>query len=759
MRYSLFFALLLLQFSSYAQEKQATNLFERGQYSKAARLYEEALEKDSTSMLAINNLAHCYRAEKRYADAERMFRKTLSFSEPFSLNRYHHAEMHFLLGNFEQAEQLLQEFLFVEPDNVAAKRLLENCGIVNQWHDSDLFKVVSLRSINSPFADFSPVVFKNGLVFTTERKHDAGDAEFAIEDKPFLSIYQADFSNATKTSFWEPRVFSKKLDSPFHEGPACFNKKENKIYFTQVQQDNSKVKTVPMKIVVSELESEKWSKPKSFELNSNEYSVGHPALAEAEDFMIFSSDMPGGSGGMDLYITKKEGASWLQPKNLGETVNSDGDEVFPTIFNNYLYFSSNGLPGFGGLDLFVIHLDSLFSEPKNLLKPINSAWDDLSITFLTEQKAFFSSDRPTGMGRDDIYGLVKKALENEHRQLSGLLEYRNQPAAFATISLKDNVGAELQKITTDDKGKFAFEYVKSQNEYELDIGLNDPEKNKEFEIFLLNSSDEKVQRISAGTDGRFVFELLQPDDHNNLPLLDIQDQSLLALEIRGQVYENEPGDYQQRVEILLLDKAGKIISRSFTDIDGQFLFSNIFPDDQYIFRLAAENPHLKIVLVDMYGNILQTIVRTGDDFVYTRLSPDDETISLINEHDVSIKVKLNQNFSIPHIYYDFDKWDLNPQAKYQLTKLITILQKNPHIKVEVVSHTDSRASNDYNLSLSRKRADAVVAFIRAAGINSSHISGNGMGESKLVNHCINEVDCTEEEHAQNRRTEFTISAK
>jgi outer membrane protein OmpA-like peptidoglycan-associated protein len=424
-----------------------------------------------------------------------------------------------------------------------------------------------------------------------------------------------------------------------------------------------------------------------------------------------------------------------------------------------LYFSSNGLPGYGGLDLFVIHLDSLFSQPKNLLKPINSAWDDLSITYLNEQKAFFSSDRPGGMGRDDIYGLERKALDNEHRLLSGLLEYRNQPAAYATILLKDIAGEELQKITTDEQGKFAFEYLKSQREYELDIGLTDPEKTKEFEVYLLNSKEEKVQRISAGTDGRFVFELLRPDDHDNLPLLDIQDQSLLSLEIRGQVYENEPGDYQQRVEILLMDKSGKIISRSFTDIDGQFIFTNIFPDDQYIFRLAAENPNLKIVLVDIYGNILQTIVRTGDDFVYTRLSPDDETISLINENDVTIRVKLNQNFTIPHIYYDFDKWELNPQAKHQLVKLITILEKNPHIKVQVVSHTDSRASNEYNLSLSKKRADTVVAFIRAAGISSNRISGRGMGESKLVNHCENDVECTEEEHAQNRRTEFTIQVK
>jgi len=363
------------------------------------------------------------------------------------------------------------------------------------------------------------------------------------------------------------------------------------------------------------------------------------------------------------------------------------------------------------------------------------------------------------MGRDDIYGLERKVVEDEHRVLSGLLEFREQPAANATISLLDVNGDELQRTVTSEDGIFLFEYLKGESVYRLDLGTNNPDQLSDFDVYLLNSNQQKVKKIGQSESGAFVFELLKPDDHDNLPLLEMEDRSLLAIDIKGQVFENKPGDFLDRVEIVLMDNNGKIISRTFTDIDGQFIFSNIFPDDQYIFRLAIDNPNLKIVIRDMYGNVLQTIVRTGDDFVYTRLSPDDETISLMNEFDVEIKVKLNENIIIPNIYYEFDRWELNETAKFQLNKLVLILQKNPHIKIRVISHTDSRASEEYNQNLSTKRANSVVQFIRSAGIDSNRISGIGMGEKELVNGCGDDVDCPETEHAQNRRTEFEISTR
>jgi outer membrane protein OmpA-like peptidoglycan-associated protein/tetratricopeptide (TPR) repeat protein len=759
-KYKILIIWLFAGVSAFAQEKKATRYFEQGYFSRAARLYEEVLQKDSTDRLAINNLAHCYRAEKKYRMAEVMFRKTLSFSEPFSLNRFHHAEMVYLLGDYARAEQLFQEFLFVMPNHKEAQRLIQACEEVSFLALNQHFEVVTLRSINSPFADFSPVIFKNGLVFTTERKHDSGEEEFAIEDKPFLSIYHSEFSNSQKTSFWQPKLFSAKLNTTFHDGPACFTGSGNKVYFTRVQPGNGNGQMLhQMQIFISEAQGEKWSNPVACPLNNKQYGVGHPAIEPNEKFIIFSSNMAGGEGGMDLYISYNQSNSWSEPHNLGPAVNTPGDEVFPTLYNNSLYFSSSGLPGFGGLDLFVIHLDSLQTKPRNLLKPVNSAWDDLSITFLNEHKAYFSSDRPGGMGRDDIYGLERKVASDEHRAISGLLEYREKPAANATVSLLDANGKELQRAVTSENGIFLFEYLKSESAYRLDLGVKDEGQLRDFNVFLLNSNQQKVKKIVPNNSGNFVFELLKPDDHDNLPLLDMEDRSLLAIDIKGQVYESNPGDFMERVEIVLIDNNGKIISRTFTDIDGQFIFSNIFPDDQYIFRLAIDNPNLKIVIRDMYGNILQTIVRTGDDFVYTRLTPDDETISLMNEYDVEIKVKMNENIIIPNIYYDFDRWELNEVAKFQLNKLVLILKKNPHIKIRVISHTDSRASELYNQNLSSKRANTVVDFIRGAGIDANRITGIGMGEQKLVNGCKDEIDCLEVEHAQNRRTEFEISTR
>jgi outer membrane protein OmpA-like peptidoglycan-associated protein len=747
---------LFLSAFCFGQEKKATRYFEKGYFSRAGRLYEEVLQSDSSNRLAINNLAHCYRNEKRYEDAQKMFKKTLAFSEPVSPNRYHYAETFFLLGDYSASSQLLYDYLLAVPEDKDASRLLVNCEIVSNYEDDLRFELVKLRSINSPYADFSPVVFKNGIVFTTERKQETSEAEFAIEDKPFLSIYYSPFSNARKTSFWEAKLFSSKLNTPYHDGPVCFNEAQNRVYFTRVEKESGSALLNQMKIFVAEVEGDKWVNPKPFELNNNDYGIGHPAVSKEEDYLIFSSNMPGGEGGMDLYITKKKDGNWEVPKNLGSTVNTSGDEVFPTLYNGFLYFSSNGHPGFGGLDLFVVHLDSLHKTPENLRKPINSAWDDLSLTFLSENKAFYSSDRPGGMGKDDIYGLERSASENEYRTLSGILEYRQKPAPNTSIALLDEDGIELQRTTTNELGGFDFEYLKSATTYQFDLGMTNKEQLKDFDVYLVNSKNQKVKQVMPNELGDFVFELLKPDDHDNLPLLEVEDRSLLAIDIKGQVYESEPGDFMERVEIVLYDKEGNVISRTYTDIDGQFIFSNIFPDDQYIFRLANDNPNLTIVILDLYGNVIQTIVRTGNDFVYTRLSPDDETISLINEHDVTMKVKLNQNVVIPNIYYEFDKWELNETAKAQLRKLVLILEKNPRINVQVESHTDSRATEAYNLTLSSKRANSVVDFIKTNGIEGSRISGVGLGEKHLVNKCIDDVDCTEEEHAENRRTEFRI---
>lgn len=750
----LFFAGLL---SANGQENRANRLFAQEAYSQAARLYERVLEKDPDSRIAINNLAHCYRFEKRYAEALNYFAKSRAFSLSNSTNHFHFAEMHYLLGDYDQAIEVLEAYVAAAPEDPEGERLLEWCNIVKNFPEAEDFEIKTLMGINSPYADFSPVVHNAGLVFTTERKEDSGKEEFAIEDRPFTNLYYAPYSNAEKTSFWSPDVFSKSLTSRFHDGPVCFNQIGNRVYYTQVNREfvmGGKVN--PMKIFTSVLIDGKWTSPEEFPYNSNDYSVGHAALSDNDSLLIFASDMPGGQGGMDLYLCRWENGRWGAPQNLGPRVNTSGDEVFPHLSEGSLYFSSNGWPGYGGLDLFRTHLDSLDRDPQNLYAPINSAWDDLSITWLNPHKAYFSSDRPGGMGRDDIYGVERKSDEMMHRKLSGILEYDDQPAPYASLMLKDESGNVLQKTTTNEAGRFTLNYVESDVNYSLSLDMDHASLVRNFVIYLLNNRDQKVQEIKPNEYGDFTFELLPPDDFDDLELLDVEDVSLLSLDIRGQVFEHELGDYAERIEVQILNADGQIVNRTITRSDGKFLFSHLFPDDQYIFRLLANNPMLQIAILDGEGNVLRILKRKGEEFLYERIAPGDPVLDLLNERNISIRVSPDDQFAIPNIYYDLDSYALKPEAHGSLDRLVEILNKNPDVGVDIMSHTDSRASDQYNLRLSEKRAQGVVQYLNDRGVTKRRMRATGFGETRLVNHCDNDVPCTEEEHAENRRTEFSF---
>ncbi|TVR39435.1 MAG: hypothetical protein EA392_06730 [Cryomorphaceae bacterium] len=741
-----------------AQVNKANRLFEAEAWSQAARLYEQVLERNPDDVSAMEYLAHCYRHEKRFEDAMQLYQKVVSNGNADADLHFHLAEMHYLLGDYSRSDAILQALLVSSPDHARARRLLAWSEAIKAMPAEPRFEIVTLHGINSPYADFSPVVHNAGLVFTTERKEDSGKDEFAIEHRPFTNLYYAPFSNERQTSFWTPELFARELTTRYHDGPACFSSTSQEVYFTRVERmSTAPNRSNPMRILVSRYDGNRWSPPKVLPFSDGYHSVAHPAL-QNDSTLVFSSDMDGGRGGMDLYISRLTSSGWSTPVNLGPAVNSEGDEVFPHVHNDWLYFSSNAHPGYGGLDIFRVHLDSLNNKPENMGMPVNSAWDDLSITFVNENKAYFSSDRPGGKGRDDIYGLERIANKDVHRELSGILEYDKQPSAHTTLYLKDEGGNVLQETTTNQFGKFSLSYLHSRVPYTLSIDALNNQEMRLFSIYLLNDQQQKVQKIISNDHGDFKFELLPPDDHDNLELIEAEDVSLLSIDIHALVFEHEPGDFNQRIEVLLLDANGNVLTRTFTRRNGRLLFRHLFPDDQYVFRLLADNPNLQLAIVDEHGNVLKVLGRKDMDYIYQRIGPNEPVLSVRDEYDRTLRIAPKEAFSISNIYYALDAYLLNEAAKQQLNRLVALLQKNPNLKVHVMSHTDSRASDAYNLKLSERRAGEVLRYLREAGIAQNRLKATGFGEQRLINHCKNNVPCSEEEHARNRRTEFAFEA-
>jgi outer membrane protein OmpA-like peptidoglycan-associated protein len=443
--------------------------------------------------------------------------------------------------------------------------------------------------------------------------------------KPFLDMY---FSRPDKTGGWStPEALKGDVNGKFHDGPAAFSN-DSVMYFTRdnymgkkEQKDNNKV--VDLKIYQSTNRNNVWTSVQEVPFNSKDYSTGHPTLSKDGNTMYFVSDMPGGLGGTDIWMTKKVDGKWGAPVNMGPNINTFFDEMFPTLVGDtMLYFSSLGHINIGGLDIFTSVLrNGVWSEAENMGYPINTSADDFGISINDSTGGgLFSSDRANSM-EDNIYSFKRNDL---HFNLTGtVVEKQTQrPITGASIDL-------INKTT-----------------------------------------GEKVNNAVTMADGIFTFKLDQNTDYK--------------------VVASKDGYYSQSREV---STVGKKVSEDMN--------------------------------IDMKMEMERIII--------------------------------NKPIAIENIYYDFDKWDIRSDASAGLDKLVGIMNANPTIMIELSSHTDSRGKDDYNKTLSEKRAQAAVNYIIAHGIAKERLTARGYGESRLVNHCANNVKCTEGEHQQNRRTEFKVT--
>jgi peptidoglycan-associated lipoprotein len=325
-----------------------------------------------------------------------------------------------------------------------------------------------------------------------------------------------------------------------------------------------------------------------------------------------------------------------KPRNLGPEVNTPGNELFPYVAEDgNLYFSSDGHPGFGGLDLFVSKRINGRVIIENLGQPMNSKADDFGIYFFRPDRGFFSSNRDGGKGDDDIYTFV-----NEDPDL---------------------------KI---------------------------------------------VNYLLAGVTQTH-------DDKNNLQIL-------------------------PRVRVQLLDEANKLVDETITENDGKFMF-RVYENETY--NLVAE----KVGGMDRFLVTRGIYTMKGKAVDKTTLK---DLVTTVTRDTVLVleKIVKDKIFVLDNIYYDLDKDNIRPDAALELDKLVTILKDNPEIKIELSSHTDDRAPDDYNMDLSDRRARSAVNYLVSKGIDRSRLVAKGYGESRLI---IKNAK-TEEEHQVNRRTEFKI---
>lgn len=455
-------------FSQNRNLKRANKYFERTFYTEAIPLFEKAI-KEEESFDAIKNLADSYYFLNNMEKASVNYKYLLKNYKKLVLEEYYikYANTLKAKGKLKLAYKILQRYYKENNPEKFTKLAQEIDYLENIQAIGQRFAIENL-GLNTNESEFGAIQKGNSIIFAAPRKETYGK-RFGWNGQHYLDLYKIPTS---KIHLGDSVAisFSDKINSKLHESNIIFTKDGKTAYFTRNNFTKGKRKTDAKKVThvqlyKAELIDDVWQNINSLPFNSNDFSTEHPALSTDEKTLYFASDMPGGFGSFDLYAVKiNSDNSFSTPKNLGNTINTSGKEQFPFVSTtNELYFSSDGHPSFGSLDVFVSKISNTnFSKPDNVGFPINSGYDDFSFNINSETKeGFFASNRIGGKGGDDIYKLIEEKplkIETCKQFISGLITDESTGAILnsAMVVVYDSSQREIARTNTANDAKFKF---------------------------------------------------------------------------------------------------------------------------------------------------------------------------------------------------------------------------------------------------------------------------------------------------------------
>lgn len=690
---------------------RANELYERYEFQEAVKKYQEVLQLERNCEEAWVYLARCYHYLREPAQVIKSYRKVERNSSALAIHdKLFYAQALESKGEYQLAIEWYQMYQKDNPQPHIAKKIEYLQDIKTNVPVHENYSVQKL-TINSLASDFAPSFFQDGIVFVSARPVKKKDKLYGWHQQSYLDLY---YASATADSEWgAPVTFSADINTDLHEGPSVFYNNGQSVVFTRNPRPNrQKGKVLRLQLFFAErsgLSPSKWKNIEPFEYNHGSYSVGHPAITPDGQHLYFASDMPGGYGGTDLYVCHRRKGAWSTPKNLGEQINTPADDMFPFVQDSLLYFASDGHAGLGGLDIFR-WVRTEAKMPENLGAPINSPADDFGfISDTTGSYGYFSSNREAAQsGDDNIYYFNTQHTNSQMVSFLVLDSLDRQPISEATVVLQNTQGDTLQTVRSNEAG-----------------------------VCKLSVPRDQQYTLIASQSGYSSLEYLpNVSSLNQQPIPLLLQKPLLA---KGVIRDTDSGTPLDGVNLTLEDQKGKQ-QKQQTDTTGSYAFP-LEPEQTYQLKVEKED----------YFN--QTIVfDTQEKFEgVLDIAPTVEKIV------VGKAIRIDKLYELENIYYGLDKWEILPEAAQELDKLVQLLQDNPTVHIELSAHTDARGSSAYNLRLSELRAMAAFSYITARGIDTQRIVAKGYGEQKLINHCRDGVSCTEQEHYQNRRTEFAVT--
>lgn len=388
--------------------KNADKYFKSFEYASAVKEYLSLVEKGISDTYIYKQLGFCYYNEANFVEAEKWYSKAVQSKQDAQIY-YDYAQVLKSNGKYVESDNQMKKFASMIPNDWRAMEFNKNIGYLVKLRKLESIFDVNKIALNSEKSDFGAFLNNNILYFASARNQSY--KVYGWNNEPFLDLYQSNYDEVSRT-YSEPTAISE-LNTIYHEGPLRITKDGNTAYFSSESfNQKSFLKDTPNKLKFGQVnlykttkENGKWGSIVSLPFNSNKYSASNPTINKDGTILYFSSNMPGSIGGTDIWkATVNSDGSYGTPQNLGDKINTAGNENFPFVSDdNILYFSSNGWIGFGGLDIFYVDLDKK-EAAHNMGNPVNTEKDDFAFTFNKEKNiGYLSSNR---LGVDNIYSTI-----------------------------------------------------------------------------------------------------------------------------------------------------------------------------------------------------------------------------------------------------------------------------------------------------------------------------------------------------------------
>lgn len=782
--------------------QQANRQYTLKAYGRAIEIYTELLNTSPTKLTAEERLtaqanrAHSYQLSGDLKNAEQAFQELTTANElagKQAESYLHYAQVLARNGKYNESQLMYEKYNALKDKAAEASPFVDPVsGLVGKKNVTRYR--LEVLAINTSNAEFSPMYYRDGLVFVSGKKASAAIETagkggggsyldlFYVQDRQQLKTSQIIKPDGTTTKPAAVRTkesrtisaarnrasandsrtlggyegginisdglryskgiqpFSRSINSRYHEGPVTFFNDGYQIVFTRNNYDGRRVRqsfegVTNLKLYTATQQNGTWVNIEELPFNSDDYSVGHPALSKDNRLLIFASDMPGGVGGTDLYISRNENGKWSKPVNLGKQINTKGNDLFPFIDERgNLYFASDGRKGLGGLDIYYAPMvnGAPTGSVEHLDAPINSDMDDFGlITDGSRKGGYFSTNRQKG--NDDIFRFVRESSLYGCRNLTLRFydEVTKQPVDSVQIEIKARGESRKDRTVMTKKDGLVQLCLESNNDFIFRASKDGyVTSTVGFSTHSLTDDSPSRLEISLNQPRKIVdtVQYVPLDENDGWGVVDSQ-----KAKVRGTVLSEKDRKPIEGVKVNLKNDCDGFIRQLITGADGQYEFELTEGCD---YTLSASK--------DRYGTNTSRIRKITNKATTRVLSAD---LNMLRVGDI---------IQLDNIYYDLDKWTIRSDASLELDKLVATMQKYPTLSVEIRSHTDSRGDAVYNRYLSAQRANSVVSYMASKGISRKRMIAAGYGESLLLNNCANDVDCTETEHQRNRRTEFKV---